>query len=149
MLPARADSVLAGDLRGVGGDLVACKLIKFTVPGPPCPKPSMKASDRWRKRPCVLRYWAWCDLARMCAKAAGCPTDSQLVKRFTLAAYFKPPDSKQDRIGKPHKQTPDADNLMKAGGDALFKRDEGLADVTITKHWGKVSRVEITVELND
>lgn len=128
---------------------MACKLIRFTVPGPPCPKPAMKASDRWRKRPCVLRYWAWCDLARMCAKAAGCPTDASEVKRFDIVCYFAPPEKKQDRLGKPHRQTPDASNCLKSAEDALFKRDEGLYAVSSEKYWGKVSRVEITVELND
>lgn len=121
--------------------------IKFTIPGPPCPKPAMKASDRWRKRPCVLRYWAWCDLARMCAKAAGLPDDANLVERFSIVSYFTPPETKQDRIGKVHRQKPDASNLLKAAEDALYKRDEGLGWVESKKFWGKVSRVEVTVEL--
>ena len=122
-------------------------VIRFTIPGPPVPKPAMKRSDAWRKRPCVLRYWAWCDLARMCAKAAGLPASSKVVERFEIVAYFAPPTDKQCRIGKPHKQTPDADNILKAAGDALFKRDEGLYDVSAKKYWAQVSRLEVTVTL--
>jgi Holliday junction resolvase RusA-like endonuclease len=125
------------------------KVIRFTVPGPPCPKPAMKASDRWRKRPCVLRYWAWCDLCRMCAKAAGCPEDAGEVARFSIVCYFAPPEGKkyESRIGQPHLHRPDASNLLKAGEDALFKNDEKLSSVASEKFWGKVSRTEITVEL--
>jgi Holliday junction resolvase RusA-like endonuclease len=124
------------------------KVIRFTVPGPPTGKPRMTRGDRWKKRPCVLRYWAWADLARMCAKAAGCPTDSKQIASLSWVAYFAPPESKQDRLGKLHQQKPDRDNVDKALLDALFTDDSGIAKGTLEKRWAKVSRLEVTVEVS-
>lgn len=123
------------------------RVIRFTIPGPPMGKPRMTRSDRWKQRDCVLRYRAWADLARMCAKSAGCPIDALAVARLEIVAYFAPPSDKQARIGKPHRQTPDIDNVAKAFSDAVFKRDEGLYDVAAKKYWAQVSRLEVIVTL--
>jgi Holliday junction resolvase RusA-like endonuclease len=52
---------------------------------------------------------------------------------------------KRDELrGQAHQQNPDADNLFKALGDALYADDSGIWDVRITKRWADVGAIEIT-----
>lgn len=129
----------------------------FVIPGPPCPKPRQTKSDKWKKRPSVLRYRAWADSARKAArKAAGQRFPGPVLYsygRMKVVAYFPIPRSwtkaVQERMkGKPHRQIPDSDNLMKAASDALFPtRDSQLYEMVVRKFWddGEGSRVEITL----
>lgn len=50
---------------------------------------------------------------------------------------------KQERIGKPHQQVPDSDNLLKAIKDALCKTDAHIWDERITKIWSEVNFITI------
>lgn len=43
-------------------------IIAFSVVGTPVAKPRMTKRDKWAKRPCVMKYWAWCDLVRFAYK---------------------------------------------------------------------------------
>lgn len=112
------------------------KVITFVIPGAPIGKVRMTRSDKWRKRPCVLRYRAWADKARA---SAGEVPKAETVKSITAIARFAPPQSwsKKKRlaaIGKYHRVKPDADNALKSLGDALWpENDSALADVRCIK----------------
>ena len=139
---------------------VIAKAISFTVVGPPVPKPRQTRKDKWAQRRCVLRYRGWADLAReemRKAKRREFP-DLQFLgslryERIKAVAFFRLPGSWNTTIktkmrGQPHGIRPDADNLLKAIGDALFPTgDEHLYDMQISKYWddGNGPRMVITL----
>lgn len=91
----------------------------------PIPKPRMVKSDAWKKRKCVLRYWAFKDEI----KRLGVQYENGSAVIFALP--MPPSWSKKKRAamnGKPHTATPDNDNMLKALLDCIFKEDKHL-------HW--------------
>lgn len=107
--------------------------------------------DRWKKRPCVLRYRAWCDAIR---KAAGQRKDEWLHP-LTLAirAYLPIPPSWSERtkalaVGQPHRCKPDGDNLIKAVADALIANDQVIWRGSWEKYWddGQGPRLELIIQ---
>ena len=125
--------------------------IIIVIPGTPVSKPRMTQSDKWKKRPCVMRYRAWADKARSIVGELP-PTDQ--IASLDWIAYFEPAVSLSAKkraalIGHPHRNRPDRDNIDKAILDALFVNDSGIARGVIQKLWGESSRVEITITLED
>lgn len=123
--------------------------IAFTIPGPPLGKPRMTQRDVWKKRPAVLRYRCWADLARLCAGPMPNPAD---VARLDWIAYFEPPKSWSKTklaaaMGQIHRAKPDRDNIDKAVLDALFEEDSGIGVGTIAKYWETEARLEIVITL--
>mgnify|MGYP001348583663 CR=1 FL=1 len=124
--------------------------LKFTVPGAPIGAPRMTQRDRWAKRPCVLRYWAWKDSVRAVVSNHDLP-DADSIVRLSWTAYFEPPPSwsKKRRaaaMGTIHRSKPDRDNIDKAILDTLFEQDSGIAAGTIQKLWGEPARLEVVIE---
>lgn len=98
----------------------------------PVGKPRMTQRDRWKKRPCVLRYHQFKDQCRLHNVTLG---DSVSV-RF----YIPMPDSwskkkKREMLNQPHQQKADIDNLLKALLDACLADDSSVYAITATKHW--------------
>lgn len=125
--------------------------IKVVIPGPPMGKPRMTQRDKWAKRPCVMRYRNWADLARLCVleQVKKLP-DANSVTRLSWVAYFEPPAKQATkRLGKLHRQKPDRDNIDKGILDALYKQDEGIAAGSIEKRWDVTARLEITIEYEE
>lgn len=138
----------------------ALQPLAFTVIGSPVPKPRQTRSDKWKKRPSVLRYRTWADEARKASKEAMRRQFPNVrfwgelrFGRIQAVAFFKMPGSwnkttKAKMKGQPHTLRPDADNLLKAVGDSLFPTgDEHLHDLHITKYWddGNGARTVITL----
>ena len=101
----------------------------------PVPKPRMSRQDAWRKRDCVVRYWnfkAHCKLL-----------DFKLPdEAFHIHFILPMPDSwskkkRAEMLGKPHKQKPDIDNMLKAVFDAIYDTDEHINDCRVSKWWGE------------
>lgn len=107
----------------------------FTIPGPPCPKPRMTQRDKWARRPAVLRYRAWADLAR-----ASAPKDLPARPTDVALTYFLPmPASwgarkRREHAGQPHAGKPDLDNLIKSL-DALWADDSSISSLSASKRW--------------
>ena len=104
----------------------------------PVSKPRMTRSDKWKQRDCVLRYRTFADELRLKYKR----TKNQDSGSFNIVFSIKMPDSwplkKQiDMDGKPHRQKPDIDNLIKSVFDALFEDDSFIYRVQAEKVWGK------------
>ena len=102
----------------------------------------MTYSDRWKQRPCVLRYWAYKD------ELVNLWEDRELPDTFHVIFTMPMPDSwnkkrKASFDGKPHQQKPDTDNLLKAFCDCLLKEDSHLWDVRATKIWGQTGSIEL------
>ncbi len=101
----------------------------------PCPKPRQTRSDKWKKRPSVMRYRAFCDEVR----AAGV----ELYPCGLHITFIVPmPKSWSDRKkaemdGQPHQQRPDVDNYLKSALDAVYGEDCHVWDIRATKLWGR------------
>ena len=106
---------------------------------PPCAKPRMVSSDKWKKRPVVLKYWAFKDECRLKGVK---PDDGQDVTFYMPMAASWSKKRKEKMDGKPHKQTPDLDNLLKGLWDIL-KEDSHIASVTARKVWAYSGAIEI------
>lgn len=120
-----------------------CKTLML-YPITPIPKPRMTRADKWKKRPAVLRYWAFkdeCILNKITLQSEGAsvtfimpmPKSWSVKKSLTF-------------LGKPHTQKPDLDNLLKALQDALFDDDSGIHSITIKKIWGDTGAIIIESE---
>ena len=109
------------------------------------PKVRMTVSDRWKKRTCVLRYWEYADALRKSAE----DQNFRLSDEISIVFYFKPSPSKSKKVreamyGKPHKQKPDIDNLLKAVMDILRKEgDESIWNIQIRKYWAEENKIII------
>lgn len=93
----------------------------------------MTIGDRWKKRPCVQKYWAFKDEVR--AKKV-------IIYNGDWITFIVPmPKSwskkkKEQMAGQYHEQKPDLDNFLKGLMDAVFDDDSKLADIRVTKMWG-------------
>ncbi len=107
----------------------------------------MTQQDKWKKRPCVQRYWDWKDAARPYV-----PELPDNPSGLNWAAYMAFPKSYSPKkrkalAGRLHQEKFDADNISKAILDFLFKQDKGIAFGTFCKRWddGNGPRIEIEV----
>ena len=103
----------------------------------PVPKPRMTQSDKWKKRPCVQRYWDFKDdLLLKLGRDFVMPECN-----YHLIFYIKMPKSwsdkkKKEMYLKPHQQKPDKDNLEKSFLDCTCEEDSNIWDGRVTKRWG-------------
>lgn len=107
----------------------------------PVPKPRQTRSDKWNKRPAVMRYRAFADECRLKGvkiKEAG----SHII--FVLPMPKSWTIIKKDKMrGTPHQQKPDTSNLIKALEDALYDDDAAIWDYRLTKVWGDVGEIQV------
>lgn len=93
-------------------------MVKYNIV--PVAKPRMTQSDKWKKRPAVMRYRHFCDLVRVSGVLL--PNGSSVIFELPMPKSW----SKKKRLemnGKPHQQKPDLDNLLKALADAVHEED--------------------------
>ncbi|MDR1282429.1 MAG: RusA family crossover junction endodeoxyribonuclease [Opitutaceae bacterium] len=116
-------------------------------------KPRMTQRDKWAKRDCVTRYYAWKDVAKLAFKMAH-RTMPQGVYRVDWFAFLPIPPSwskkkKTEHTGKLHFAKPDRDNIDKAVLDALWDDDSGVACGYIEKRWddGRGPRLEVALHV--
>lgn len=101
----------------------------------------MTQSDRWKQRPPVLRYRAFCDEVRL----HGCAvpeSGSHITFHIPMPKSWTK-KKKAMMLGQPHKQVPDVDNLLKALLDAIYDDDKAVWDVRTTKRWADTPVIEI------
>lgn len=125
------------------------RTLKFTILGQPVGKPRQTQSDRWKKRPCVMRYRAWADKAR-----ASVPKGVELgvYRQISFIAYLELPKSYSEAKkgllrGQPHLGRIDGDNILKAIQDSLFKEDRMIWKFSGEKRWDDMNGPRIEVEL--
>lgn len=107
----------------------------------PMGKPRMTRADKWKKRPEVMRYRAFCDEVRL--RHVALPESGAHVT-FVLpmpASWSK--KKRQQNNGQPHRAKPDCDNMLKALMDALYDDDAHIWDCHITKVWGEAGQIII------
>ena len=97
------------------------------------PKPRMTRSDRWNKRPCVLRYRACCDELR--ARGVRLPHHYAVIVTVPMPPSW--PQTKREAMrGLFCLSKPDMSNYIKTIEDALVPKDETLWNVGGMKVWG-------------
>ncbi|WP_432514745.1 RusA family crossover junction endodeoxyribonuclease, partial [Klebsiella pneumoniae] len=99
----------------------------------PIGKPRMTRADKWKQRPAVMRYRAFCDEVRL--KNVAMPDQGGHI---TFVVPMPKSWSQKKRVtmnGQAHQQKPDADNMIKALMDALFTDDAHIWDFRVTKVW--------------
>ena len=107
----------------------------------PVAKPRMTRSDRWKKRNCVVKYWAFKDEIK---KHNVSFENGQCLKFYIPMPKSWSKKEKTEHNGKPHQQTPDIDNLEKALFDAIFTCDKHIWHVGDKKKiWAYKGAIEI------
>lgn len=105
----------------------------------PVPKPRMTQRDRWKQRPCVVRYRHYCDKLRATCEHEGWTLPDSVAMTFVIAMPAS--WSKKKRLAmqaEHHSGKPDIDNLIKGVLDALRPDDDsGVWRVSAVKRWGK------------
>ena len=106
----------------------------------PVPKPRMTRRDRWAKRPCVLRYWAFKDEVRL--RRVSLPDRCRVVFVLPMPASWRD-DYRYAMRGLPHTKKPDLDNLIKALLDAVFVDDAHIHEFHGSKIWGDNGAIRV------
>lgn len=107
----------------------------------PMGKPRMTRADKWKKRPEVLRYRAFCDHVRLLGVKL--PEANSHVTFILPMPKSWSKKKLAEMNGKPHQSKPDKDNLEKALLDALFEDDAHIWDSRVTKLWGEEGQIII------
>lgn len=107
----------------------------------PIPKPRMTSCDRWKKRPPVLRYFAFKDEVKL--KKVIVPLSHYHITFIIPMPKSWSKKKKAAMQGKPHQQKPDKDNLEKALLDAVFEEDSLVWDGRVTKLWGEKGQIKV------
>lgn len=111
----------------------------------PLPKPRMVKSDSWRKRPCVLKYWAYKDELRNQAAKAGFVLGETFDVLFIIPMPVSWSRTKMAQmVNTPHRQRGDIDNLFKALSDCLLVEDSAVHSVKMSKIWGEAGAIVIS-----
>lgn len=103
----------------------------------------MTRADSWKKRDCVLRYWAYGDALKIAAinQNLTLPQEGAHVV-FVLPMPSSWSQKKRDRMREsPHQQKPDIDNLLKAFLDKLLSEDKEVWDIRASKIWGEKGQI--------
>lgn len=104
------------------------------------PKPRMTRADKWKKRDCVQRYYAFKDACREVGMSL--PDHSHVIFVMPMPKSWSV-KKRAAMLGQKHESKPDYDNLAKALGDALYDDDKHLSDIRATKVWGMCPRIII------
>lgn len=108
----------------------------------PMGKPRMTRADKWKKRPEVLRYRAFCDHVRLLGVVL-----PEAGAHVTFILPMPPSWSKKKRLqhdGQSHQAKPDCDNMLKALMDAIYVDDAHVWDCRVTKIWGETGQIIIS-----
>ena len=108
----------------------------------PVSKPRQTRSDKWKQRPCVMRYRAFADACR----EAGMKIPEYGA---SITFYIPMPKSwskkkKIDMNGAPHQSRPDLDNLLKSILDAVYADDSVVWQIKeLKKIWCQQGGIQI------
>lgn len=106
----------------------------------PCPAPRMTQSDKWKKRACVLRYFAFRDEIKL--HKVSYVSGQHVIFHIPMPkTWSKAKRANMD--GMPHKQKPDIDNLCKSWLDSIFDDDCQIWKISAEKRWGVIGQIEV------
>lgn len=108
----------------------------------PVAKVRQTQSDKWKKRPCVVRYRAFADRLRelQCELRDG---DSVVFCMPMPSSWSAKKRAQHD--GKHHRSRPDLDNLLGGLMDAIMPEGDSHVShlASVTKLWGKTGSITI------
>ena len=107
----------------------------------PCSKPRMTKRDKWKKRPVVLKYFAFRDECRL--KGVQVPEAGAHVIFHVPMPLSWTKKKRNDLFMKPHRQKPDIDNLVKGLLDAVYDDDSTVHDIRASKVWSKLGGISV------
>jgi len=109
----------------------------------PVAKPRMTQSDKWKKRPPVVKYWKFKDNLKLLCHLCRWEIREELDITFVIPMPISWSKKKKEKYdNQPHKQTPDLDNLVKAFKDALLEQDSAVHTYeNIKKVWGRKGQI--------
>lgn len=113
----------------------------------PIPKPRMTRADRWKKRPCVIKYWEYKDKLKELLKLYKVEIDDVIKVKFGVPmpkSWSK--KKKKEMQEKPHQQRPDVDNLVKGLMDSLFQEDSHIHTIEAKKVWSDTGYMEFKID---
>lgn len=111
-----------------------CGMIELRFNITPLGKPTMTQHDKYARKPCVLRYWAFCEECQLKGVTVQVHDDITFVLPMPASWSAK---KKAAHDGKPHLQKPDTSNMLKAIEDAVHQNDSHLWHYSgLTKVWG-------------
>jgi len=110
----------------------------------PVPKCRQTRSDKWKKRPCVMRYRSFADEVRQLGITVN-PCGDLIIFYLPMPTSWSK-QKKKDMDGTPHRQKPDIDNLLKALLDAVFYNDSHIYDIHPIKRWAYEGSICISRE---
>lgn len=108
----------------------------------------MTRSDAWKKRKCVVKYFAYKDELRREAKKYEFVPSNPIMITFHVPMPKSWSDKKKKKMMlKPHTQKPDIDNFLKAYLDCLLDEDSHIYHLKdVMKVWDNIGYLEITYE---
>ena len=106
----------------------------ITINVAPCSKPRMTRADKWKKRPSVVKFFAFRDAVKQSS------VHNIALESFDIEFYIQMPKSwskkkKAKMNGEPHQQRPDLDNYIKAWCDSVFEEDSVVWRFKASKRW--------------
>ena len=106
----------------------------ITINVAPCSKPRMTRADKWKKRQCVTKFFAFRDAIKLSS------IHNIALESFDIEFYIPMPKSwskkkKAKMNGEPHQQRPDLDNYIKAWCDSVFEEDSVVWRFKASKRW--------------
>lgn len=113
----------------------------ISIPVTPLSKPRMTRRDKWKQRPCVMRYREYKDQIRPYA------TDLTIPVKVVFLLPMPQSWSKKKRAehdNQLHRAKPDADNLLKGLMDAWLEQDQEVASVWVEKRWAYNGGINIS-----
>lgn len=106
----------------------------------PFAKPRMTRSDKWRKRACVLEYYAFKDKLRVLG--ADVRIGDHISFHISMPATWSK-KKKTSMAGQPHQSKPDLDNLIKSVFDSILDEDKHIWKISAEKRWAYAGKIEI------
>ncbi len=112
----------------------------------PSTKPRMTQRDKWKQRPCVMKYNTFKDMLRLLGVTV---PDSGYHVLFVMPMPPSWKDKEKDKMRfTGFQNTPDKDNLEKALLDSLFKNDAHIWDGRASKVWGDSGKIIIIIGID-
>lgn len=114
--------------------------MKITIKIDPVTAPRQTRKDRFSPSSAVRRYWAYKDELRLRCPRLEIPRDVELVSLdFVIAMPGSWSRRKRAELdGRPHRQKPDIDNLVKAFLDTFSPQDDSyIPAIEARKRWGE------------
>lgn len=108
----------------------------------PVPKPRQTRSDKWKKRPAVMKYRQFKDRVRLYEVML--PESSAKITFFVPMPKSWSNKKKEKMANTPHQSKPDIDNYLKALFDAVFDDDSKIWHIGgVAKIWSYRGGIEI------